>query len=618
MTPYKHLILFVFLISLLSSCTQEEKSKEKIPAQELDFDHLSTDNLDGFQALKSKNWQIAGNIYMNRQVSSQVTPQEGKGILLNLPASGQGENIRTKLEHADIDLLLEFMLPPGSQSGIWLQGRYKLLLADSWKKDSADATSCGALARSAGEKGNMVKPLLNVGKAPGLWQQLLVRFRAPRFNASGQKIANAWFEQVVLNGKTIQEHVEMEAPSLGAASGDEKATGTLEFQGSGGAIAFRNIRYKSYDEKKIQLSGLQFQEYKGTYRNYDTLKNFTPIKTGNTDSLSFHLVEKKNQLVVTGTADIPKDGLYQFQISAAGPAWVFIDDKEIINNEFDGDFSHQFFNQAELKSGKHSFRCIYNNLYESLVIRYEGPGIPFTTLTTPSSERKGDFISPFEYALENNEPLFQRGFFMHRGKIDPYTMSVGIPGGLNYAYDLNARSLLSAWRGKYIDVSNMWTERGETQREIPLGGLVEFDGKPPVTELSNAEGAWPDTVVVDNNMYTNRGYSIQENGLPVFQYSYKSTAVEDFISAAPDKSGLIRKVTIKQPGANLYWMLGSGKMIEKLPDGTYAIDDKQYYLAAPQGIDEKRLQIVKKSDDLYELLCPVSGSQSTFSYSIIW
>ena len=617
MTPFKYLFFFALYIVVFASCKQEE-SKDKSSAAELDFDLLGTDNLNGFQDLKAKNWQITGNVFMNRQVSNQVSPEEGKGILLNMPAGGQAENLITKLEHADVDLLLEFMLPPGSQSGIYFQGRYKILLADSWRKDSADAASCGAIVQPASMNGAATTvPLLNVCKAPGLWQQLFVRFKAPRFNASGQKIANAWFEQVVLNGKTIQEHVEVAAPQNGSPLEGEKPMGPLVFQGSGGAIAFHNIRYKSYDEKKIVLSNLQFQEYKGTFRNYDTLKNFTPVKTGKTDSLSFRLVEKKNQLVVTGTADIPKDGTYQFQISAAGPAWVFIDDQEVINNEFDGDFSHPYYNQVQLKSGQHSFRCIYSNLYESLVIRYEGPGIPFTTLTTPSSERKSDFIPPMEYALQYNEPLFQRGFFLHKGKIDPYTMSVGIPGGLNYAYDLSACTLLSAWRGKYVDVSNMWESRGETQREVPLGGLIEFDGKPAMSELSKPDADWPDTVNVDNNMYSSRGYRIADNGLPVFQYAYKTASVEDEISAATDKSGLVRKITVRQPGANLYWLLASGKQIEKLPDGTYAIDNKQYYLGAPHGIDPRQLQVIKKSDDRYELLCPVSSS-TTFSYSIIW
>ncbi len=59
-------------------------------------------------------------------------------------------------------------------------------------------------------------------------------------------------------------------------------------------------------------------------------------------------------------------------------------------------------------------------------------------------------------------------------------MAIGIPGGINYAYDMNTYSLLSAWRGRFIDVSNMWTSRGESQRELPLGTVLELSGTPTV------------------------------------------------------------------------------------------------------------------------------------------
>ena len=87
-----------------------------------------------------------------------------------------------------------------------------------------------------------------------------------------------------------------------------------------------------------------------------------------------------------------------------------------------------------------------------------------------------------------------------------------------------------------------------------------------------------------------------------------------------DRSGLQRKITVNQAAQNMYWLLASGRVIEKLPNGAYAIDDKEYYIESPQGIDEKALKIVRKNDDLYELLLPLAAQKnnSPFSYSIIW
>ncbi|MCX5646540.1 MAG: DUF1080 domain-containing protein, partial [Phycisphaerae bacterium] len=44
---------------------------------------------------------------------------------------------------------------------------------------------------------------------PGKWQTLDVVFRAPRFDKTGHKIANARFEKVVHNGVLVHRDVEL-------------------------------------------------------------------------------------------------------------------------------------------------------------------------------------------------------------------------------------------------------------------------------------------------------------------------------------------------------------------------------------------------------------------------
>ncbi len=46
---------------------------------------------------------------------------------------------------------------------------------------------------------------------------------------------------VRLNGKTIQENVELKGPTGGELPGGEKATGPLLLQGDHGIVAYRNI-----------------------------------------------------------------------------------------------------------------------------------------------------------------------------------------------------------------------------------------------------------------------------------------------------------------------------------------------------------------------------------------
>jgi hypothetical protein len=623
--PMKIAFAFLLTLVMISSCsTKKDDQEEKPPVTTLPFHGIRLDDLSAFKALKGKNWLIGGNAYMNRQVALHVETAEGKGVLINNAPEGSGENLFTSLEHGDLDLELDFMLPKGSYPGIFFQGRYELLLSDSWKKDSVGFADCGGIGqRLENEKGvEGSAPLINACKAPGLWQHLYVSFKAPRFDKSGKKITNAFFEKVILNGKLVQQHVQVSGPTGSAVLTDEKSSGPLVFRGDRGPVAYRNIGFKAYKDARVTLSDMKYEVYKGLYKNYDTLVNFKPERTGTTDSLTWRIGDKRAQLVIKGKMHIDNEGDYLFKIRGGGPAFLLIDDKEIVNNQGTRDYQVEYFGSVNLKSGDHSFQVIHANYDECLVLEYEGPEIPFTLLTTPSSERLPHAIEPLEYEL-NGKPAFQRGFFTHHNKVDPYTMTVGIPGNINYAYDMSTSSMLSAWHGKYVDVSNMWTERGESQMQVPLGAPIEFGGKPALAVLDDPAEGWPDSVLVDNNMYTDRGYRLEPGGLPVFLYSYNNVRLEDFISAEKDNSGLVRHITTQfgQPAKNMYFLLGDGKKVEKLAEGVYAIDDKQYYIELTNKADGKKLSVVNGKNGLVRLILPLTSEGNntvSFSYSIIW
>ena len=103
---------------------------------------------------------------------------------------------------------------------------------------------------------------MNAAKAPGLWQSFHIIFRAPRFNAAGEKTENARFEKVVLNGLTIHENVEVMGSTRAAAFQDEAALGPLMIQGDHGPVALRNLRYKRYfDEPVLALNDINYQYF---------------------------------------------------------------------------------------------------------------------------------------------------------------------------------------------------------------------------------------------------------------------------------------------------------------------------------------------------------------------
>ncbi|MBK5279956.1 MAG: DUF1080 domain-containing protein [Bacteroidia bacterium] len=219
------------------------------------------------------NWQIVGDVTMNPNIDIHppkvVAPVEqkkkgkrvkeqpaaehpkavsfsaGKGILLNLNDETSKDNLITTFEHGDIELELEVMIPKGSNSGIYLQGRYEVQLLDSWGvKDPAYSDIGGIYRNWETEKGKIYMgkaPITNPAKAPGLWQKFKISFRAPKFNASGEKIANAKFVSVELNGVKIHDNVEVPLPTGGPVHNNEKPTGPLMIQGDHGPVAFLSL-----------------------------------------------------------------------------------------------------------------------------------------------------------------------------------------------------------------------------------------------------------------------------------------------------------------------------------------------------------------------------------------
>jgi len=172
----------------------------------------------------------------------KIKAEKGTGILINDPDPKKQfhttTNLVTQLEHGDIFLSLDFMIPKGSNSGIYLAGRYEIQLFDSWNVTLPHSQDCGSIyerwdeSKPEGKKGyDGHPPRVNASRAPNLWQHLEIEYQAPRFDASGKKTAPAQFVSVSLNGTVIHENVILTGPTRSSAFNDEQAKGPLVIQG---------------------------------------------------------------------------------------------------------------------------------------------------------------------------------------------------------------------------------------------------------------------------------------------------------------------------------------------------------------------------------------------------
>jgi len=191
------------------------------------------------------DWMIVGEATMDPADPKLIATRPGSGVLVN-GRTGRTVNLFSKVQHGDVEAHVEFMVPKGSNSGVYFQGRYEIQILDSWGVEHPKYGDCGGIYERWGAQGGYEgrAPNTNASRAPGQWQTFDVIFRAPRFDAQGKKTANARFVKVVHNGVVVHENVEVTGPTRAAAFNDEKPTGPLMLQGDHGPVAYRNIRLK--------------------------------------------------------------------------------------------------------------------------------------------------------------------------------------------------------------------------------------------------------------------------------------------------------------------------------------------------------------------------------------
>jgi len=143
--------------------------------------------------------------------------QAADGILVN---QASGANLRTSATFRDFKLHIEFRIPPGSNSGIYLRGRYESQVADDYGKEP--------FTRMVGGIYGQIAPVVNATKPAGEWNILDVTLIGYR----------VW---IVLNGQTTVDGQLIGGITGGALDCDEQAPGPILLQGDHGPVEYRNI-----------------------------------------------------------------------------------------------------------------------------------------------------------------------------------------------------------------------------------------------------------------------------------------------------------------------------------------------------------------------------------------
>lgn len=219
-----------------------------------------------------------------------------------------------------------------------------------------------------------------------------------------------------------------------------------------------------------------------------------------------------------------------------------------------------------------------------------------------------------------DQVIVQRCFIEVDGKKSTFCVAVGEPGQINYAMDLSQGAIIDLWKGGFIDATTMWTSRGEEQLAKPLGEIViKLPSEPNFASLRNKEQAWPKSMQKQDE-YKFKGYKLDEQGRPVFQYKLKDFTIWDKIIPIDNDQNLTRTLNISgENNQNQLWIrLAKGQNIKKIKKDLYDISDKNYRIGLVSNKNQK--PIIRKAGEGMELIVPVAinDNQGEVKYSIIW
>jgi hypothetical protein len=139
------------------------------------------------------------------------------GLLVN---AKPGTDLVTDRKFTDFKLHAEFRYPKGSNSGIYLRGRYEVQIEDNYGLEP-DSHHIGGIY-------GFLTPSVNAAKRAGEWQAVDVEL-------VGRVVT------VVLNGERVIDRQAIPGITGGALDSDEGAPGPIMVQGDHGPIEFRKL-----------------------------------------------------------------------------------------------------------------------------------------------------------------------------------------------------------------------------------------------------------------------------------------------------------------------------------------------------------------------------------------
>ena len=190
--------------------------------QDLHAKLSSADKREGFRPLFN-GVDLAG-WHARNPTGNQSWSAQNSMLVNEISKDKHGTDLVSDDKFRDFTIRCEYMIPKGSNSGLYLRGRHEIQIIDDFGASELRPGSNGGIY-------NTKAPPKNVSRKPGQWQQAEATIQGNRVT-------------VILNGMKIHDNVEVNKSTGGHLDENVGEPGPIMLQGDHGAIAFRNIRIK--------------------------------------------------------------------------------------------------------------------------------------------------------------------------------------------------------------------------------------------------------------------------------------------------------------------------------------------------------------------------------------
>ena len=184
-------------------------------------------DFEGFPVPKQEysynpTWGEPMNLFNGKDLSGWTAMGENQWEVIDgvLTSKKAGANLVTNEKFQDFKLHIEFKYPEGSNSGLYLRGRYEVQIADNRGDDPSSILFGGIYG--------FLSPVEMVAKEAGMWQSFDITLIGDRVT-------------IVANGYPIIIDQAIPGITGGAIDSNEGEPGPFMLQGDHGAIEFRNI-----------------------------------------------------------------------------------------------------------------------------------------------------------------------------------------------------------------------------------------------------------------------------------------------------------------------------------------------------------------------------------------